>query len=131
MKNVGRALIFTSMVQLTCCGGSNSSPAPAAPTPTPAPAPGGTSSVTVTMPPGSEFLTQTAYSPNPLTVSVGTTVTFVNNDIVAHTATSQNNLWDTGDIPSGQSHSLTFQSTGSFPYYCIYHPRMVGTITVH
>jgi plastocyanin len=82
------------------------------------------------MPPGSQFLTTTAYIPNPINVSMGTTVTFVNNDNVAHTATSQNNLWDTGDIQPGRSQSLTFRSTGSFPYYCIYHPRMVGTITV-
>jgi manganese oxidase len=63
-------------------------------------------------------------------VAVGTTITWVNNDNVAHTTTSQNNVWASPDMEPGSSYSRTFQSTGSFPYYCIYHPGMVGTIVV-
>jgi plastocyanin len=86
--------------------------------------------MTVGIPIGASSLTTTAYVPDAITVSVGTTVKWINNDAVAHTASSQNNLWDSGDIQPGATSSHTFQSTGSFPYYCVYHPRMVGTITV-
>jgi hypothetical protein len=68
--------------------------------------------------------------PNPITVSLGTSIKWINNDNVAHTVSSQNNLWDSGNVEPGATFSRTFQSTGSFPYYCVYHPLMVGTITV-
>jgi plastocyanin len=82
------------------------------------------------MPMGASFLTTTAYVPNPIAVPVGTTIKWTNNDNVGHTVSSQNNLWDSGDIEPGATYSRTFQSTGTFPYYCAYHPGMVGTISV-
>jgi plastocyanin len=107
-------------------------PAPTpVPTPTPAPTPSGPPVVTVGIPTGASFLTTTAYIPNAITVAVGTTVTWTNNDNVGHTVSSQNNLWDSGDMEPGVTFSRTFQSAGTFPYYCVYHPLMVGTITVH
>jgi plastocyanin len=44
--------------------------------------------------------------------------------------TSQNSLWDSGNINPGASFSRTFQTAGSFPYYCTFHANMVGTVTV-
>jgi plastocyanin len=57
-------------------------------------------------------------------------VRWLNNDNVAHTVSSQNNVWDSGAVQPGGTYSRTFQTAGSFPYYCAYHPRMVGTIIV-
>jgi plastocyanin len=65
-----------------------------------------------------------------LTVSVGTTVTWVNNDTSTHTSTSNSAAFDTGSIAPGGSASFRFQSAGSFPYHCTFHPGMVATINV-
>jgi plastocyanin len=110
------------------CGG-NTSP-PTITMPTPAPAPGAPQPTSVSIPSGASVLTVTAYVPNPITVSVGTVITWTNNDTVPHTVSSQNNLWDSGSINPGATYSRTFDTAGSFPYYCAYHPRMVGTIIV-
>src|SRR5712692_1144568 len=112
---------------MVSCRGSGSSSTPTAPTPTPAPASGTTS---ISIPMGATSLTTTAYVPNPVTVSVGTTVTWVNDDTVSHTSTSNARVWDSGDMPPGSRFSFRFQSTGSFPYVCLVHPNMVGTINV-
>ena len=103
----------------TGCGSSTSNSM--APTPT-TPSPSG-SSVT-------QSLTTTAFSPNPLTISVGTTVTWMNQDKTAHTATSNNGAFDTGTIAVGGQASKQFTTAGSFPYHCTIHPGMVATITV-
>jgi plastocyanin len=84
----------------------------------------------VTIVSGARTLTTTAYAPNPLTVSVGTTVTWVNSDSTAHTSTSNTGAFDTGTIAAGGSASFRFQTAGSFPYHCTFHPGMVATITV-
>jgi plastocyanin len=76
-------------------------------------------------------LGSSAYSPNPVTVTAGTTVTWVNNDTIAHTSTSDSaGVFDTGTIAAGASHSVTLQTKGSFPYHCTFHPGMVGTVVV-
>ena len=123
-------MVYTCVGVLAGCGGSSSSPMATGPAPTPAPGGTPTTTITVTMPMGASFLSTTAYVPNPVTVAVGTTVTWINNDNVAHTTTSQNDVWASPDMEPGSSYSRTFPSTGSFPYYCIYHPGMVGTIVV-
>lgn len=71
-----------------------------------------------------------AFQPAQLTVPIGTTVTFTNNDSVAHTATSDTGVFDSGMLPKGQSYEFTFTKAGSFPYYCIPHPAMKATIIV-
>jgi plastocyanin len=85
---------------------------------------------TVTIVSGARSLTTTAYSPNPISVSVGTTIMWVNNDSTAHTATSNNGAFDTGAISAGGSFSKQFSTAGSFPYHCSFHPGMVATINV-
>jgi plastocyanin len=79
---------------------------------------------------GSSTLTTTAYAPNPVTVTVGGTVTWVNNDAVAHTSTANSAMWDSGTLQPGGRFSVTFQTTGTFPYLCALHPNMVGTVNV-
>jgi plastocyanin len=39
-------------------------------------------------------------------------------------------LFDSDAIIPNQPYSLTFDSTGEFKYYCIYHPSMVGEVIV-
>jgi plastocyanin len=123
-------LLFACVVSVVGCSGSgDSSTTPAAPTPAP-PTSGGPTPVTISMPRGATFLTTTAYVPNPATVSVGGTVTWVNNDTDPHTSTSTTNVWSSPTLQPGASFSFTFQSRGSYPYVCLIHPNMVGTVVV-
>lgn len=117
------AALFLAALCLSACGSSNTTPASPTPTPT-----GGTTSVSMVS--GARSLTTTAYSPNPLTVSVGTTVTWINNDTSTHTSTADNGAFATGSIAPGASASIKLQSAGTFAYHCAFHPGMVATITV-
>ena len=71
-----------------------------------------------------------AFSPNQITVTAGTTVTWVNNDSAQHTATGDGGEFDTGTINSGGSASITFNTPGTFTYHCEIHPNMTATIVV-
>ena len=128
MRSFRVSVMLLAAICITACGSSNSSSGTTpSPTPTPTPAPGGAS---VSIVNGARSLTTNAYAPNPLTVTVGTTVTWVNNDSVAHTATSNTGAFDTGTIAAGGSGSFRFQSAGTFPYRCTIHPGMTASITV-
>ena len=70
------------------------------------------------------------YAPENPTVQLGTSVTWTNRDATTHTVTDKEAGFDSFDIASGESFSLTFNEVGVFTYYCKYHPMMEGTITV-
>jgi len=89
-----------------------------------------------------------AYVPAQLTITTGTTVTWVNKDSVGHTVTEgdpaspkqpairifdSSNEASTGKVQlmqSGDSWSHTFNTPGTYTYYCIVHPYMTGQIIV-
>jgi plastocyanin len=94
---------------------------------------GGPTSVSIV--PGSSSLTTDAYSPNPVQVSAGATVTWTNDDAQPHTATSGENATPDGTFDSGimapaATFEHTFAAAGEYPYFCILHPNMVGTVSV-
>jgi plastocyanin len=69
-----------------------------------------------------------------VTVAAGTTVTFVNEDDVPHTATSgagePDGTFDL-DLPgAGGSATFTFDEPGSYDYYCRVHPSMTAVVEV-
>ena len=69
-----------------------------------------------------------AFSPATLTITAGDTVTWTNEDAVAHTATGTNAGFDSGDLEQGESFSLTFTTPGTYDYLCTPHPSMTGQI---
>jgi plastocyanin len=71
-----------------------------------------------------------SFVPADLTVSVGTTVTWTNNDAATHTVTSDTGLFDSKDMSKGGTFSHTFTEKGTFSYHCALHSSMKGTITV-
>lgn len=71
-----------------------------------------------------------SYSPNPVEVKVGETVTWVNDDSTVHTATSNDGIFDSDVLFRGQSFSYTFDKEGEYPYFCDIHPGMVGAVIV-
>ena len=71
------------------------------------------------------------YSPASVTVKVGTTVIFTDEESVEHTATSNvEGLFATGTLNMGQSVRLKMNKVGSFSYHCSFHAFMHGTIRV-
>jgi plastocyanin len=73
-----------------------------------------------------------AYSPENVTVVIGVnnTVTWVSHSLSFDTVTGVNGTFDSGSIAPGQTYSHTFTSPGTYRYLCVYHPWMVGTVTV-
>ena len=70
-----------------------------------------------------------------LTVSAGTTVTWIMDASFPHTVTADDGSFDSGRMSNGQSFSFTFDQPGEFPYYCTLHggtggSGMAGTVTV-
>jgi plastocyanin len=49
---------------------------------------------------------------------------------VPHTATSDDEVFDSGTLNEGDEFSFTFDEAGTFSYFCQVHPTMQGTIVV-
>jgi plastocyanin len=111
-------LLSVALVSLPACGKDSS------------PTSSSGDGVTVSIVSGSSTLTTNAYSPNPVSVQRGGTVTWVNNDATSHTSTSDATGWNSGTMAPGGRFSMTFPTAGSFPYHCTLHPGMVGTVNV-
>jgi plastocyanin len=71
-----------------------------------------------------------AFVPPSLTVRAGTRVTFVNDDDDAHTATADDQSWDSEGLNLGQRWAQQFGKAGTVRYHCTVHPNMHGTIVV-
>ncbi len=70
------------------------------------------------------------YEVNVLTVPVGTTVTWVNQDEQLHTVTEVGGAFDSGFLREGESWSFTFDTPGEFEYLCTPHPWMRAKVVV-
>ena len=68
-------------------------------------------------------------------ISLGTEIIFLNSDNVPHSLSSGTQLeatdyWPVVLLMAGESQSFTLDSTGEYPFFCMVHPWMIGTITV-
>jgi quinohemoprotein ethanol dehydrogenase len=70
------------------------------------------------------------FDPPGVQVAAGTTLTWRNEGDNPHTATDNKGAWDTGEYGSGQSASLTFNSPGTYDYFCRPHPWMIGRLVI-
>jgi len=75
------------------------------------------------------------YTPQVVTIKVGTTLTWTNYDSEAHTVdsgtpTNPTSLFDSGSISPGASFSYIFAQAGTHPYYCDLHAGMAGVVIV-
>jgi plastocyanin len=138
-------LILTLLAFLAACGGTTSTNPPTT-TPTAASTP--TSTPTAASTPTSSTSTQTptatpasgnapsvsivnfSFSPASLTVSVGTKVTWTNNDSTTHTVTDDHGAFNQS-LPPGQTFTFTFTKAGTYTYHCNIHRSMTATIIVH
>ena len=71
-----------------------------------------------------------AFSPTPLTVTHGTTVTWQNSDAATHDVAADNAAWNLGSQAGGTSKTMLFNTAGTFTYHCTIHPTMTGSIIV-
>jgi plastocyanin len=70
------------------------------------------------------------FSPTPLTVKAGTTVTWTNMDDEPHTVVSDTGVFKSGGMDTNESFSFKFDKPGTYHFACSIHPRMVGTVVV-
>jgi plastocyanin len=103
--------------------------------------PSGPQTVSVNIPtgtavPGCEE-TNECYLPASVTINVGDTVEWTNSDTAAHTVTGgspaegPSGVFDSSLILGGAQYSNTFEEAGSFNYFCMVHPWMVGNVQVN
>ncbi|MGQ0815145.1 MAG: cupredoxin domain-containing protein [Gemmatimonadota bacterium] len=75
-------------------------------------------------------LSQFQFKPQVLRASVGDTLVWQNHDIVPHTATADDDSWDSGDIPAKGSRTMIVRQKGEQPFTCLYHANMKGKLIV-
>lgn len=110
---IGLLFLITTLFLITCSKSSYNSNSGG----------GGNNSTTIT-------ISNMAYSNPNLQVVMGTKVTWVNNDNMIHTVTSDNSSFDSGDIAYNGSYSYTFNTAGTYAYHCKYHSSMTGVVVV-
>ena len=123
--------LLTIVALLAGCGGGASTPSGGASAP---PATGGSSAPPATTggSTGGGTVTVTeanfAFSPASVSAKVGDTITFTNNDTATHEVKIDGK--DLGQQAQGASVTWTASKAGSFPFVCVIHPNMTGTVTV-
>ena len=70
------------------------------------------------------------YSPVPLTVKVGTQVTWINHDDIPHTVDSTQGKFKSPALDTDDKFQFRFTEPGEYPFYCRLHPKMTGKIIV-
>ena len=70
------------------------------------------------------------FTPNLLTVAVGTTITWVNRDDVPHTVTAQDHSFTSSGLDTDDRFTHQFTVAGTYAYYCTIHTKMTATIIV-
>ena len=103
--------------------------------------PSGPQTVSVDMPSGTSVPgceeTNECYVPSSVTINVGDAVEWINSDTAAHTVTGgspaegPSGVFDSSLVLGGAQYAFTFEETGSFDYFCMVHPWMVGNVQVN
>jgi plastocyanin len=70
------------------------------------------------------------FGPEALTVPVGTTVTWINQDDIPHTVVASDSSFKSKVLDSDERFSFTFTKPGEYGYFCSLHPHMVGKVIV-
>src|SRR6266446_6526993 len=71
-----------------------------------------------------------SFGPQTVTVPVGATVTWTNNDDIPHTVVSTDGVFNSKVRDTDEKFSYTFTKAGTYPYYCSVHPKMAGKVVV-
>ena len=77
------------------------------------------------------------FIPSKVSINAGDTISWTNDDTAVHTttggsiSTGTTGTFDSGLIQSGVMYEYTFDSAGTFDYFCVVHPWMSGSISVN
>jgi plastocyanin len=71
-----------------------------------------------------------AFGPQTLTISAGTTVTWINRDDIPHTVVSSDGVFKSKVLDTDDKFSYTFAKAGTYPYFCSIHPKMTAKVVV-
>lgn len=114
MKRVAASLAFLFLIFVAACGGGATAPPYSEPAPPSE---------------GAEVIIEGfAFEPAILTIAPGTTITWINQDSVAHTVAIAG--VESPSLDKGDSWSYPFDTAGTFDYSCGIHPYMKGQIEV-
>jgi plastocyanin len=75
-------------------------------------------------------ITKFAFSPPEITVTIGTTVIWVNHDETPHTIAAGDHAFVSKALDTDDSYAHTFDRDGDVPYFCTVHPFMTGMVHV-
>jgi plastocyanin len=70
------------------------------------------------------------YARGTIEVDAGTTIEWRNRDPLAHTVTSDDAAFDSGELRPESGWSHTFTTPGTYTYHCTPHPHMKATVVV-
>ena len=71
------------------------------------------------------------FAPPTLTVTVGTTVQWINRDDIPHTVVSEDkSTFKSKALDTDDSYSYRFTKPGTYTYFCSIHPKMVAKVVV-
>lgn len=71
-----------------------------------------------------------SFRPDVIRIRRGQTVTWINRDDFLHTATADDESFDTRLIREGGRSEVRFEEAGTFRYHCVPHPFMKATVIV-
>ena len=117
------AVLMFALALAGCSGGAASS-TPAAP------AAGGAAGSAPAASGTAVTISSFAFNPAEITVKVGDTVTWTNQDSVGHTVVADDNSFTSQSLPQGGTYSFKFTKAGTFAYHCSVHPSMTAKVTV-
>lgn len=70
------------------------------------------------------------FTPNVVTLSVGSTVRWTNKDDIPHNVVSEDKSFKSKVMDTDEQFSITFTKPGTYTYFCSIHPKMTGKIIV-
>lgn len=70
------------------------------------------------------------FGPAAITVTPGTTVTWINQDDIPHTIVANDKTFKSKVLDTDERFSFTFTKPGEYGYFCSLHPHMVGKVIV-
>ena len=70
------------------------------------------------------------FGPAALTVTVGTTVTWINRDDIPHNVVATDKSFKSKVLDTDERYSFTFTKPGEYGYFCGLHPHMMGKVIV-
>jgi plastocyanin len=116
-----KPLLLTASLALGLLGAS---PMPS-PTVSPSPAPAASSAPAAVV-----HMHDFSFDPETVTIQAGQSVQWINDDAVFHSATASDKSWNSGELDQGRSYSRTFDTPGTYEYYCDDHSYMQATVVV-